>query len=108
MVLRELASGLANLERKGVPPDDKVPFAEQMHVEEPSGIAASAEVAVRLLEHHVNEIAAGLRSPLDDDFTDLAQLIEVSAHLSQRLDLLGPEALESADVRFRRRPSSWC
>ena len=102
LVLRELASGLANLEREGVPPDDKVPFAEQMHVEEPSGIAASAEVAVRLLEHHVNEIAAGLRSPLDDDFTDLAQLIEVSAHLSQRLDLLGPEALESADVRFRR------
>ena len=38
-VLRELASGLANLEREGVPPDDKVPFAEQMHVEEPSGIA---------------------------------------------------------------------
>ena len=26
----------------------------------------------------------------------------MSAHLSQRLDLLGPEALESADVRFRR------
>jgi uncharacterized protein with NAD-binding domain and iron-sulfur cluster len=99
-VLRELASGLTNLEREGVAPDGSVPFAEELHVEEP-GIAGSAEVAVRLLEHHVNEVTAGLHSPLED-FSDLARLIEVSEHLSRRLDLLGPEALESADVRFRR------
>lgn len=41
-MLRELASGLANLERDGVAPDGSVPFAEELHVEEP-GIAGAAE-----------------------------------------------------------------
>jgi uncharacterized protein with NAD-binding domain and iron-sulfur cluster len=76
------------------------PFAEDFNVDE-TGILGDVEVAVRMFELHLNDVAATL--PVEglpglDQAADLARFAEVSAHLADQLKLLDPHLAEPAEL----------
>ncbi|HEY7622772.1 MAG TPA: FAD-dependent oxidoreductase [Solirubrobacteraceae bacterium] len=82
-----------------------VPWAPETKVED-TGIAGGVEVAVRLLEHHLNEVAAGLEAPVEGfagigDLDDLARFVDVSVYLAEELRILDP-FLAAPEERFNR------
>jgi uncharacterized protein with NAD-binding domain and iron-sulfur cluster len=82
-----------------------VPWAREHKVDD-TGIAGGVEVAVRLLEHHLNEVAAGLVVPVEGfadigGLDDLDRFVEVSAYLANELRILDPH-LAKPEERFNR------
>lgn len=82
-----------------------VPLAD-VHKVDDTGIAGGVEVAVRVLEHHLNEVAAGLEVPVEGfaaigDLEDLDRFVKVSAYLTNQLRLLDPH-LAKPEERFNR------
>jgi uncharacterized protein with NAD-binding domain and iron-sulfur cluster len=98
--LRGLAGGLARYEAEAGITPAAAPFADDYHVED-AGVVGATEAAVRIFEHHVNQVTAGLGAPLTE-FADLARLAQISESLAEQLDVLEPQLTATADGRFRR------